>query len=42
MTKQEQYYDFLKLKVCIAPETGLNIEIPIIKFLDGTVIYCNL
>ena len=33
MTK---YIDFLKSKIDIAPETGLDIEIPLIKFKDGT------
>jgi hypothetical protein len=36
MTKLEQYNQFLLSKVCIAQETGLDIEIPIIKFNDGT------
>ncbi|MDD5013697.1 MAG: hypothetical protein PHW73_01170 [Atribacterota bacterium] len=35
MTKQQKYYEFLKSKVCIAPETGLDISIPLIKFKDG-------
>jgi hypothetical protein len=37
MDKLEKYIEFLKNKMCIAPETGLNIEIPIMTFLDGTV-----
>lgn len=27
MTKKEQYIEFLKSKIEIAPETGLNIEV---------------
>lgn len=36
MTKQEAYINFLKSKIEIAPETGLNIEVSTIKFKDGT------
>ena len=33
----EQYLQFLKSKIDIAPETGiLDIEIPLMKFKDGT------
>lgn len=32
------YTDFLISKVCIAPETGFDIELPLIKFLDGTTL----
>lgn len=34
--KQKKYIDFLKSKICIAPETGLSIQIENIDFLDGT------
>ncbi len=30
------YLDFLKSKIKIAPESGLDIEIPLIEFQDGT------
>ncbi|MDR2928222.1 MAG: hypothetical protein LBV41_08510, partial [Cytophagaceae bacterium] len=33
--KREQYIDFLKSKIVIAPESGFDIEIPLIKFKDG-------
>jgi len=36
MSTKEQYIDFLKSKICIAPETGLSIEIPLMDFNDGT------
>jgi len=36
--KRENYIDFLKSKIEIAPESGLNIEIPLMKFKDGTVL----
>ena len=32
----EKYIEFLKSKIDIAPETGLDIQVPLIKFLDGT------
>jgi len=39
MTKQEQYFEFLKSKVCIAPETGISdFTCPEITFNDGTVL----
>ena len=39
MTKQEQYFEILKSKVCIAPETGLeDYKLPNIEFCDGTVL----
>ena len=34
MSKLELYYDFLLSKVCVAPATGLDIEIPLIEFKD--------
>lgn len=36
MTTKEKYIEFLKSKIEIAPETGLSIKIPMIKFEDGT------
>ncbi len=36
MTAKEKYIEFLKSKIEIAPETGLIIPIPMIKFEDGT------
>lgn len=36
MNKRTQYIEFLKQKIEVAPETGLNIEIPLIQFEDGT------
>ena len=36
MSTKEQYIDFLKSKICTAPETGLSIEIPLMDFKDGT------
>ena len=36
MTRLEEYNNFLLQKVCIAEETGLDVEIPLIKFKDGT------
>lgn len=36
MNKKEQYIEFLKQKIEIAPQTGLNIEIDLIDFKDGT------
>ena len=36
MTPKEKYIEFLKSKIEIAPETGLAIEMPMIKFEDGT------
>jgi len=39
MTKQEQYFEFLKSKVCVAPETGLlNFILHDYPFHDGTVL----
>ena len=38
MTKKEQYIEFLKQKIEIAPETGFDVEIPLIQFLDGKVL----
>lgn len=32
----EKYIEFLKSKIDIAPETGLDIQVPLIKFKDGT------
>ena len=32
------YIDFLKSKITLAPETGLNIEVGLIQFLDGSVL----
>lgn len=32
------YTDFLLSKVCIAPENGFNIDLPLLKFLDGTTL----
>ncbi|MDR1097837.1 MAG: DNA methylase N-4, partial [Tannerella sp.] len=34
--KKDKYIDFLKSKISIAPETGFDIDIPLIKFADGT------
>lgn len=34
--KKEKYINFLKQKVYIAPQTGLNIKVDLIKFKDGT------
>ena len=36
MNKKEQYIEFLKSKIEIAPETGLQIDVPLIAFEDGT------
>jgi DNA modification methylase len=36
--KLKEYNDFLLSKVCIAPETGLKIEIKQAEFLDGTIL----
>ena len=36
MSTKEQYIEFLKSKICIAPETGLSIDIPDMEFKDGT------
>jgi len=36
MDKLKQYNDFLLSKMCIAAETGLDIQIPILNFKDGT------
>jgi hypothetical protein len=36
--KKEAYLNFLKSKVEIAPETGINIEVPIIEFKDGSIL----
>lgn len=36
MNKQEKYYEFLKSKVCIAPESGFEFETGLTKFYDGT------
>ena len=36
MTPKEKYIEFLKSKIEIAPETGLCITIPFIKFNYGT------
>ena len=38
MSKRAKYIDFLKQKIEVAPETGLTIDIPFIKFEDGTVL----
>lgn len=38
MNKRDRYIDFLKEKVVIAPESGLDIEIPFMVFEDGTVL----
>jgi DNA modification methylase len=37
MKKLERYNEFLLSKVCIAPESGLDVQIPLIKFKDGTL-----
>ena len=36
--KSDNYIDFLKQKVYIAPQSGLDIEIGLTKFKDGTVL----
>lgn len=36
--KLENYLKFLQSKIEMAPETGLDIKIPLIKFKDGTVL----
>lgn len=36
--KLKKYNDFLLSKVCIARDTGLNLEVPDIKFKDGTIL----
>lgn len=36
MTKSENYINFLKSKIYLAPETGLHINVPLIDFKDGT------
>jgi SNF2 family DNA or RNA helicase len=36
MKAKEKYIEFLKQKIEIAPETGFDIEVPLIKFQDGT------
>lgn len=38
MTKSENYIEFLKSKIYIAPETGMKVEIPLMKFKDGTAL----
>jgi len=38
MTKKEQYIEFLKSKIEIAPETGLSYEVGEMEFLDGTIL----
>lgn len=38
MSTKENYINFLKSKICIAPETGLVIQIGEIQFKDGTVL----
>lgn len=34
----ETYYEFLKSKIEIAPETGIDIDVGNVQFLDGTVL----
>lgn len=34
--KKEKYIEFLKSKIEIAPEQGIEVEIPLIQFEDGT------
>jgi DNA modification methylase len=34
--KSKNYVDFLKSKIAIAPETGFEIDIPLMEFADGT------
>ena len=38
MTRKEQYIEFLKSKMVFAPETGINFNVGIINFKDGTVL----
>lgn len=33
---KNEYIEFLKQKIYVAPETGLNVEVPLMKFKDGT------
>jgi DNA modification methylase len=35
-TFNTNYLEFLKSKICIAPESGMDIEIPLMQFNDGT------
>lgn len=36
--KEKKYIEFLKSKIEIAPETGFDIDIPLIEFKDGTIL----
>ena len=36
MSRKDDYINFLKAKICIAPETGLDVQVGDIAFLDGT------
>ena len=38
MNKIENYNQFLLSKICIAPDSGIEMEIPFYTFLDGTVL----
>lgn len=33
---KNKYIEFLKQKIYVAPETGLDVEVPLMKFKDGT------
>ena len=34
----EKYIEFLKSKIDIAPETGIDLNVGLIEFKDGTVL----
>ena len=36
MNRQQKYIDFLKSKIEIAPEAGYELDVPMMKFADGT------
>jgi DNA modification methylase len=37
-TNKQNYIEFLKSKIEVAPETGFDIDVPLIPFADGTVL----